>query len=46
MIRGKSDQGLSVVQKVIGEQVIGEHVIGKRENFGASDRGVIEKRIQ
>ena len=33
-----------VAEKVIGEQGIGERVIGKRENLGASDRGLIEKR--
>ena len=46
MIRGKSDWGVSVAEQVIGEQGIGERVIGERANLVASDRVVIEKRIQ
>ena len=30
------------MEQAIGEQGIGEQVIGKRENLGASERGVIE----
>ena len=33
-----------VLERAIGEQGIGELVIGERENLGASDWGVIEKK--
>ena len=39
---GASDRGVSIAERVIGERGIGERLIGERENFGSSDRGVIE----
>ena len=44
VIGGRSNRGVIVLEQAIREQGLGEQVIGKRENLGASDRGVLEKK--